>query len=83
MVRRKKKRLPKTHRYKIGQLVVFRFAGSTRTGNVIELTKEDDKHATYTVKSSEVIYPCLGLNGSKDIGNILSKETKALGEIKR
>lgn len=83
MVRKKKKKIPKTHRYKVDDVVVFHFAGSTRTGTVIELTKEaDTKHATYTVSSGGIIYPCLGLNGSKEVGNVLAKETKLLSELK-
>lgn len=70
---RKKIKLPKTHKYKIGELVKFRHAGSTRIGRVTELTKETD-HATYTVMTSgnNRIYPCLGLDGSKDLGYIIT-----------
>ena len=73
----KKKSFPKRHKYKVGDTVVFRFAGSTRPGKVIELTKEINKHATYTVSAIDGrIYPCLGVDDSKAVGNILTKETK-------
>lgn len=83
---KKKKSIPKTHRYKINDRVVFKFAGSTRVGVVIELTKELTGHATYTVVTSGIrtrIYPCLGLDTSKDIGNILTKETKQINKLKK
>lgn len=66
----KKKQVPKKHKFKIGDRVVFKFAGSWHIGQVIELTTENDGHATYTATTSGNgrIYPCLGLNGSKDVG---------------
>ena len=66
----KKKQVPKQHKYKVGDRVVFKFAGSWHVGQVIELTTESDGHATYTATTSANgrIYPCLGTNGSKDIG---------------
>lgn len=64
---------PKRHKCKIGDVVKFKFAGSFHYGEVIELTKEKDGHATYTVTTSgnNMIYPCLGLNGSKETGYII------------
>ena len=53
--------------------VKFHFAGAYKTGTVIELTKESNGHATYTVESHGVIYPCLGFKDSKEHGNVLSK----------
>lgn len=78
MVRKKGKKVPKTHKFKIGDVVKFRHAGSTRTGKVIELTKESDQHATYTVTTSAdgIIYPCLGVDGSKPVGNIITNDKK-------
>lgn len=78
MVRRKSKNVPKRHKFKIGDVVKFRHAGSTRTGKVIELTRESDQHATYTVTTSAdgIIYPCLGLDGSKPVGNIITNDSK-------
>ena len=75
--RKKRKTFPKTHRFKIGATVIFRHAGSTRIGNVTEHTRESDRHATYTVTTSGNgrIYPCLGLDGSKPTGYIISKIT--------
>ena len=72
---RKKSKLPKTHRYKIGDIVRFRHAGSTRYGKVTELTKESD-HATYTVTTSgnDRVYPCLGLDGSKELGYVITDQ---------
>lgn len=72
---RKKIKLPKTHKYKIGDIVRFRHAGSIRYGQVTELTKETD-HATYTVMTSgnDRVYPCLGLDGSKELGYIITKQ---------
>jgi hypothetical protein len=42
---------------------------------VIELTKENDGHATYTATTSANgrIYPCLGFNESKPVGWISKK----------
>ncbi len=70
---RKKKYIPKRHRFDIGDRVKFHFAGAYKTGTIIELTKEDNGHATYTVKAQGVIYPCLGFEKSKDVGNVLEK----------
>jgi hypothetical protein len=70
---RKKKTIPKKHKFKINDRVMFRFAGRERVGVVTELTKEDTGHATYTVVNQGVIYPCLGLIDSKNNGNIISK----------
>ena len=66
----KKKQVPKQHKYKVGDRVVFKFAGSWHVGQVIELTTESDGHATYTATTSANgrIYPCLGINESKDVG---------------
>lgn len=74
--RKKRDNKPKRHKFKIGDVVRFRHAGSTRTGQVTELTKENDQHATYTVTTSGNgrIYPCLGLDGSKPLGYIISKK---------
>ena len=84
---KKKKKIPKRHRYKVDDRVVFKFAGSTRVGVVIELTKESTGHATYTVITTGVrnrIYPCLGLDTSKDahLGNILTEPTKQLNKAR-
>lgn len=65
-----------THKFKIGEIVDFRFAGKSRVGHVIERTREDNRHATYTVESNGVIYPCLGLENSKQVGNIISHHSK-------
>ena len=75
---RKKPKFPKTHKFKIGDRVIFKHAGSYRVGTVTELTREITRHATYTVSTSgnNRIYPCLGLDGSKDAGYIISDETK-------
>lgn len=62
---------PKTHKCKIGDIVKFKHAGRVRTGETTELTKQADGHATYTVVSQGVIYPELGLNGSKWMGYII------------
>ena len=70
---KKKKYIPKRHRFDIGIRVKFHFAGRDKTGTIIELTKEDNGHATYTVEANGVIYPCLGFEKSKDVGNVLSK----------
>lgn len=69
----KKKPVPKRHRYKVGDVVKFKFAGSYHTGEVLELTKEPDGHATYTATTSANgrIYPCLGINNSKPVGWIV------------
>ena len=74
-----KKRIPKRHKYKVGDRVKFRHAGSTRTGRVTELTKGTDGHATYTVVTSgnNRIYPCLGLDKSKECGYVMTKPTSA------
>lgn len=68
---RAKKSIPKRHRFKIGETVKFHFAGSYRNGVITELTKEATGHATYTVKSAGVIYPCLGFKCSKEVGNVI------------
>jgi len=70
-MRKTKRSIPKTHKAKIGDVVRFKHAGRIRSGQVIELTKQTDGHATYTVVSQHVIYPQLGLNGSKWIGYII------------
>jgi hypothetical protein len=88
MMSKKKKIYPKRHRYKLSTEVIFRFAGSTRRGNIIELTREDvglkeNVHATYVVESNGIQYPCLGIDGSKDFGNILTEDTKLGYPIKK
>jgi len=73
----KKYKYPTRHEYGVGDEVRFHFAGSVRIGQVVELTFEGEHtiHATYTVQTSNgMIYPCLGLLDSKDIGNILCKK---------
>ena len=80
---RKKKIVPKRHRFKLNDRVIFLHAGSFRAGTVIELTNEVDGHATYTVRCLGIgrIYPCLGIDGSKDY-YVMSKETKEMyGQI--
>jgi hypothetical protein len=81
MRKQKRKTYPKRHRYKVGDQVIFRFAGKTRTGSVVELTKEDvglksNVHATYVAECYGIQYPCLGIDDSKEFGNILTKDTK-------
>ena len=70
---RKKKQIPTKHKFKIGDVVKFKFAGSWHVGQIIELTKENDGHATYTTTTSANgrIYPCLGINESKETGWVL------------
>ena len=85
---RKRKTYPKRHRYKVGDNVVFRFAGKTRMGNVVELTREDvgleeNAHATYVAKAYGIQYPCLGINDSKEFGNILTEDTTVGYPIKK
>lgn len=74
---KKKKIIPKRHRFKVNDKVIFLHAGSYRAGVVIDLTKESTGHATYTVRCLGIgrIYPCLGIDGSKDY-YIMTKETK-------
>lgn len=81
MKRRGKKNYPKRHTYKINDIVVFVFAGSKRIGKIIELTWEEvglnpKGHATFVIKSGSKIYPCVGVDGSKEFGNIISFDTK-------
>ena len=81
MRKKKRKTYPKRHRYKVGDKVIFRFAGKTRTGQVVELTKEDvglkvNVHATYVAECGGIQYPCLGIDDSKEFGSILTKDTK-------
>ena len=88
MRKKKRKTYPKRHRYKPGAEVIFRFAGSTRKGTIIELTREDvglkeNVHATYVVESNGIQYPCLGIDDSKEFGNILTKDTKAGYPLKK
>ena len=82
MRKKKRKAYPKRHRYKLGDRVVFRFAGKTRMGKVVELTHEDvgtqiNAHATYVAEAHGIQYPCLGIDDSKEFGNILSDDTKS------
>ena len=79
--RGKRKNYPKRHTYKINDVVVFVFAGSKKIGRVTELTWEEvgvnpKGHATYVIKSGSKIYPCVGIDGSKEFGNIISFDTK-------
>ena len=81
----KRKKYPKRHMFDINMRVVFRFAGKTRFGYIIEKTFEEvgsnpKGHATYTIQSGKIIYPCVGVDGSQQFGNILTTDTK-LGEI--
>jgi hypothetical protein len=83
--RGKRKKYPKRHTFDINARVVFRFAGKTRFGYIIEKTFEEvgsnpKGHATYTIQSGKIIYPCVGVDGSQQFGNILTMDTK-LGEI--
>ncbi len=85
--RGKRKRYPKRHSYKINDVVVFTHAGSKRIGRVMERTWEEvgvnpKGHATYVISSGDRIYPCIGLDGSKEFGNIISSDTKE-GKISR
>ena len=65
----------------VNDIVVFVFAGSKRIGKIIELTWEEvglnqKGHATFVIKSGSKIYPCVGVDGSKEFGNIISFDTK-------
>lgn len=66
----KKKIIPTEHKFKVGDVVYFKFAGSWHKGKIIELTNDNDGHATYTATTSGNgrIYPCLGINKSKEVG---------------
>ena len=71
--------------FDLNMRVVFRFAGKTRFGYIIEKTFEEvgsnpKGHATYTIQSGKIIYPCVGVDGSQQFGNILTMDTK-VGEI--
>jgi len=65
-----KKIIPTEHKFNIGDIVHFKFAGSWHKGKIIELTNDNDGHATYTATTSANgrIYPCLGINKSKEVG---------------
>ena len=81
----KGKKYPKRHMFDITAKVVFRFAGKTRFCYIIEKTFEGvgsnpKGHATYTIQSGKSIYPCVGVDGSQQFGNILTTDTK-IGEI--
>ena len=81
----KRKKYPKRHLFDINAKVVFRFAGKTRFGYIIEKTFEEvgsnpKGHATYVIQSGKLQYPCIGVDDSKEFGNILTDDTKA-GEI--
>lgn len=81
----KRKKYPKRHLFGLNTRVVFRFAGKTRFGYIIEKTFEEvgsnpKGHATYTIQSGKIIYPCVGVDGSQQFGNILTMDTK-VGEI--
>ena len=83
--RGKRKNYPKRHLYKINDIVVFVFAGSKRVGHIVEQTWDEvgmnpKGHATYVIHSGKIVYPCVGVDGSKQFGNILTEDTK-LGEI--
>ena len=85
--RGKRKSYPKTHKFAIGDRVGFVFAGSKRIGNIIEKTWEEvgvnpKGHATYVIKSGKFEYPCVGVDGSKEFGNIITFDTKE-GKIVR
>jgi hypothetical protein len=85
--RGKRKNYPKRHTYKINEVVVFVFAGSKRIGRVIERTWEEvgvtsKGHATYVIVANGRQYPCVGVDGSKEFGNIISNDTKE-GKISR
>ena len=70
-MRKKRRKIIKRHKTKIGDNVRFKHAGCSRNGIVIELTKDLDGSATYTVEAHGIIYPCLGINGSKWTGYII------------
>ena len=85
--RGKRKKYPKRHLYKINDIVVFVFAGSKRIGRITELTWEEvgvnpKGHATYVIYARGRQYPCVGVDGSKEFGNIISTDTKE-GKITR
>ena len=70
-MRKKRKKIIKRHKVKTGESVQFKHAGTKRIGSVTELTKDPDGSATYTVEAHGIIYPCLGINGSKWTGYII------------
>jgi plastocyanin len=70
-MRKCKANKPKRHKAKVGDKVTFKHAGRFRRGVIIELTKQIDEHATYTVECNGIIYPQLGLNGSKWQGYVV------------
>lgn len=85
--RGKQKNYPKRHLYKINDVVVFVFAGSKRVGHIVEQTWDEvgmnpKGHATYLIKAHGRFYPCVGVDGSKEFGNIISSDTKH-GKITR
>ena len=65
-----RKNVPTKHVFKTGDVVRFKHAGRFRRGEIVELTNDPDGHATYTVMTSgnNMIYPRLGVNGSKWTG---------------
>lgn len=71
-MKKKRKQVVKTHKAAIGQIVKFKHAGMIRNGEIIELTKDSlSGEATYTAIARNIIYPCLGINGSKATGYII------------
>ena len=70
-MRKKRRKIIKRYKAKIGDNVNFKHAGRSRNGVVIEQTRDPDGAATYTVEAHGVIYPCLGVNGSKWTGYII------------
>tara|TARA_B100001093_G_scaffold107476_1_gene99750 strand:+ start:859 stop:1335 length:477 start_codon:yes stop_codon:yes gene_type:complete len=87
MKRKGKKNYPKRHTYKVNDIVVFVFAGSKRIGHIVEQTWDEvgmnpKGHATYVIKAQNRYYPCVGVDGSKEFGNIISSDTHQ-GKITR
>lgn len=72
-MKKSNKQPPKKHVASVGDVVRFKFAGLYRTGEIIELTTQDNGHATYTAKCKGIIYPRLGLNGSDQTGYIIKE----------
>ena len=78
------------YKYKVGQWVILRHAGSYFSGVITKQTfykapqANAKPKATYTVKGDNgFIYPCLGVDGTMQFGNILSEDTAAGHVIER
>jgi hypothetical protein len=78
------------YKYKIGQRVILKHAGTYFSGWIRNHTSFKAPQAnaktksTYTVKGDNgFIYPLLGVDGTMNAGNILSEDTKAGYVIER